>query len=155
MFVIGGLGHLPLRRCPSTSHQDTYFIVAYIHYVVFGGRSSEAPAVIAFPGRCSAADERRARPSALLAAPVFFNLTFFLMPSSAFSQMRRNYNLTQYEFLQHQQHWNVFITYSAPFRCGVADSVRQLFGSLPPAKGAMNPAKLEHAGGRRRRRRRT
>jgi cytochrome c oxidase subunit 1 len=28
-------------------------------------------------------------------------------------QMRRIYNPMQYEFLQHQQHWNVFITYSA------------------------------------------
>ena len=28
-------------------------------------------------------------------------------------QMRRIYNPMQYEFLQHQQHWNVFITVSA------------------------------------------
>jgi len=28
-------------------------------------------------------------------------------------QMRRIYNPMQYEFLQHQQHWNVFMTYGA------------------------------------------
>ena len=33
--------------------------------------------------------------------------------------MRRIYNPTQYEFLQHQQHWNVFMT-SARFMLGAA-----------------------------------
>src|SRR5207244_240783 len=43
-----------------------------------------------------------------------FTLTFFPMHIIGVDgQMRRIYNPTQYEFLQHQQHWNVFITYSA------------------------------------------
>src|SRR5206468_3476159 len=45
---------------------------------------------------------------------VFVNLAFFPMHLIGVGgQMRRIYNPMQYEFLQHQQHWNVLITYSA------------------------------------------
>jgi cytochrome c oxidase subunit 1 len=45
---------------------------------------------------------------------IFFNITFFPMHIIGVGgQMRRIYNPMQYEFLQHQQHWNVIITIGA------------------------------------------
>jgi cytochrome c oxidase subunit 1 len=45
---------------------------------------------------------------------IFFNVTFFPMHIIGVGgQMRRIYNPMQYEFLQHQQHWNVIMTYGA------------------------------------------
>src|SRR5207244_9492272 len=45
---------------------------------------------------------------------LFCILTFFPMNIICVGcQMRLIYNPMQYEFLQHQQHWNVLITYSA------------------------------------------
>jgi cytochrome c oxidase subunit 1 len=45
---------------------------------------------------------------------IFFNMTFFPMHIIGVGgQMRRIYNPLQYEFLVHQQHWNVIITIGA------------------------------------------
>jgi cytochrome c oxidase subunit 1 len=67
---------------------------------------------------------------------VFFNLTFFPMHIIGVGgQMRRIYNPTQYEFLQHQQHWNVFITYSALL------SACRRFRSSSTSSGRCSPAR--------------
>jgi cytochrome c oxidase subunit 1 len=51
---------------------------------------------------------------------VAYNLTFFPMHILGVGgMMRRIYNPTQYEFLQHLQWWNVLITWSA-FALGLA-----------------------------------
>src|SRR3989441_6767940 len=56
-------------------------------------------------------------------------------------QMRRIYNPMQYEFLQHQQHWNVFITMSAlALGLGQIPFVINFFWSLFAGKKApLNP----------------
>jgi cytochrome c oxidase subunit 1 len=117
MFVIGGLSGIFMASTPVDIFiQDTYFIVAHIHYVVFGGSIFGAFAAIYywFPkmfGRMmnTALGHLHFWPSF-----VFFNLTFFPMHILGIGgHMRRIYNPTQYEFLQGLQHWNVFITVSA------------------------------------------
>src|SRR5207253_1285051 len=96
--------------------QDTYFIVAHIHYVVFGGSIFGAFAAIYywFPKMFGRMTNTALGHLHFWPTFVFFNLTFFPMHIIGVGgQMRRIYNPPQYEFLQHQQHWNVFITYSA------------------------------------------
>ncbi|MBI4638235.1 MAG: cbb3-type cytochrome c oxidase subunit I, partial [Candidatus Rokubacteria bacterium] len=116
-FTVGGVSGVMHAAAPSDLQQtDTYFVVAHIHYVLVGGALTGLFAGIYywFPkmfGRMT---------SPLLChlhfwpTFVFFNLTFFPMHIIGVGgQMRRIYNPLQYEFLQHQQHWNVIITISA------------------------------------------
>src|SRR5437773_11835527 len=82
MFVIGGLSGIFMASTPGDIYiQDTYFIVAHIHYVVFGGSILGAFAAIYywFPrlfGRMTNPflGHRPFWPTFL-----FFNLTFFPM----------------------------------------------------------------------------
>src|SRR5689334_5572689 len=117
MFVIGGLSGIFMASTPVDIYiQDTYFIVAHIHYVVFGGSIFGAFAAIYFWFPKMFGRMTNAALGHLHFWPtfIFFNLTFFPMHIIGVGgQMRRIYNPMQYEFLQHQQHWNVFITYSA------------------------------------------
>ena len=118
MFVIGGLSGIFMASTPVDIYiQDTYFIVAHIHYVVFGGSIFGAFAGIYFwfPKMFGRMMNNAPRPPALLAAPSSSSTwTFFPMHIIGVGgQMRRIYNPMQYEFLQHQQHWNVFITIGA------------------------------------------
>src|SRR2546425_964755 len=117
MFVIGGLSGIFMASTPVDIYiQDTYFIVAHIHYVVFGGSIFGAFAAIYFwfPKMFGRMTNVALGHLHFWPTFVFFNLTFFPMHIIGVGgQMRRIYNPTQYEFLQHQQHWNVFITYSA------------------------------------------
>ncbi|MBI2081300.1 MAG: cbb3-type cytochrome c oxidase subunit I, partial [candidate division NC10 bacterium] len=117
MFVIGGLSGIFMASTPVDIFiHDTYFIVAHIHYVVFGGSIFGAFAAITywFPklfGRTM--NETLGRIHFYLTF-LFFNGTFFPMHILGVGgMMRRIYNPTQYEFLQPLQHWNVFITVSA------------------------------------------
>src|SRR5437667_9075 len=117
MFVIGGLSGIFMASTPVDIYiQDTYFIVAHIHYVVFGGSIFGAFAAIYywFPKMFGRMMNTALGHLHFWPTFVFFNLTFFPMHIIGVGgQMRRIYNPMQYEFLQHQQHWNVLITYSA------------------------------------------
>ncbi len=117
MFVIGGLSGIFMASTPVDIYiQDTYFIVAHIHYVVFGGSIFGAFAAIYywFPKMFGRMTNTVLGHLHFWPTFVFFNLTFFPMHIIGVGgQMRRIYNPMQYEFLQHQQHWNVFITISA------------------------------------------
>jgi len=118
--------------------------VAHIHYVVFGGSIFGAFAGIYywFPKMFGRMTNTALGYLHFWPTFVFFNLTFFPMHIIGVGgQMRRIYNPMQYEFLQHQQHWNVFITISA-FCLGLAQIpfVINFFWSLFAGKKApLNP----------------
>jgi cytochrome c oxidase subunit 1 len=117
MFVIGGLSGIFMASTPVDIYiQDTYFIVAHIHYVVFGGSIFGAFAAIYFwfPKMFGRMTNPALGHLHFWPTFVFFNGTFFPMHILGVGgHMRRIYNPTQYEFLQPLQHWNVFITVSA------------------------------------------
>jgi cytochrome c oxidase subunit 1 len=117
MFVIGGLSGIFMASTPVDIYiQDTYFIVAHIHYVVFGGSIMAAFGGVYywFPKMFGKLMNPALGHLHFWGTLVFFNMTFFPMHIIGVGgQMRRIYNPMQYEFLQHQQHWNVFMTYGA------------------------------------------
>jgi cytochrome c oxidase subunit 1 len=117
MFVIGGLSGIFMASTPVDIYiQDTYFIVAHIHYVVFGGSIFGAFAAIYywFPKMFGRLMNNMLGHVHFWLTFIFFNVTFFPMHIIGVGgQMRRIYNPMQYEFLQHQQHWNVIITFGA------------------------------------------
>src|SRR5437667_3436692 len=117
MFVIGGLSGIFMASTPVDIYiQDTYFIVAHIHYVVFGGSIFGAFAAIYywFPKMFGRMTNPVLGHLHFWATFVFFNLTFFPMHIIGVGgQMRGTYTPMQYEILQHQQGWNGFITVSA------------------------------------------
>jgi len=145
MFVIGGLSGIFMASTPVDIYiQDTYFIVAHIHYVVFGGSIFGAFAAIYywFPKMFGRMTNTVLGHLHFWPTFVFFNLTFFPMHIIGVGgQMRRIYNPMQYEFLQHQQHWNVFITMSAlALGLGQIPFVINFFWSLFAGKKApLNP----------------
>jgi cytochrome c oxidase subunit 1 len=117
MFVIGGLSGIFMASTPVDIFiQDTYFIVAHIHYVVFGGSIFGAFAAIYFwfPKMFGRMMSPLLGHLHFWPTFFFFNMTFFPMHILGVGgHMRRIYNPTQYEFLQHLQHWNVLITIGA------------------------------------------
>ena len=117
MFVIGGLSGIFMAATPVDMYiHDSYFIVAHIHYVLFGGSLFAAFAGIYywFPkmfGRRM--NEGLGRVHFGLTF-VFYNLTFFPMHILGLGgHMRRIYDPTQYPFLQPLQPLNRFISVSA------------------------------------------
>jgi cytochrome c oxidase subunit 1 len=117
MFVIGGLSGIFMASAPVDIFiQDTYFIVAHIHYVVFGGSIFGAFAAIYywFPKMFGRQMNTFLGHLHFWPTFIFFNLTFFPMHILGVGgMMRRIYDPTQYEFLVHLQPINVFITLSA------------------------------------------
>jgi len=117
MFVIGGLSGMFMAVTPvDMPIHDTYFIVAHIHYVVFGGSVFGIFAAIYywFPKMFGRKMNTFLGHLHFWPTFVFYNLTFFPMHVLGVGgMMRRIYNPTQYEFLQGLQPINVFITVSA------------------------------------------
>ncbi len=104
MFIIGGLSGIFMAATPVDMHiHDTYFIVAHIHYVLFGGSTFGIFAAIYywFPkmfGRMM--DERLGKVHFALTF-LTFNGTFFLMHIIGMhGHMRRIADPTIYEFLR-------------------------------------------------------
>jgi cytochrome c oxidase subunit 1 len=103
MFIIGGLSGIFMASTPTDMHiHDTYFIVAHIHYVLFGGSTFAIFAGLFhwFPkmfGRMM--DERLGKLHFLLTF-LFFNGTFFLMHIVGLhGQPRRYADVSPYLFL--------------------------------------------------------
>jgi len=117
MFVIGGLSGIYMASTPVDIFiHDTYYIVAHIHYVVFGGSIFGVFAGIYywFPKMFGRMMNERLGKLHFWLSFVAFNCTFFPMHLIGVAgHMRRIYNPLQYEFLVPLQHWNRFMTISA------------------------------------------
>jgi cytochrome c oxidase subunit 1 len=117
MFVIGGLSGIYMASTPVDIFiHDTYFIVAHIHYVVFGGSFFGIFAGIYywFPKMFGKEMNKTLGHLHFWPTLIAFNCTFFPMHILGVGgMMRRIYNPTQYAFLEPLQPINVFITISA------------------------------------------
>ncbi|MGI9078286.1 MAG: cytochrome c oxidase subunit I [Gemmatimonadaceae bacterium] len=117
MFVIGGLSGLFMASTPVDIFiHDTYFIVAHLHYVLFGGSLFAIFASITYwyPkmfGRLMNPFWGKVHFTLTI---ITFNLVFFPMHSlGSQGHMRRIYDPTQYEFLRELQWVNEMISMGA------------------------------------------
>jgi cytochrome c oxidase subunit 1 len=117
MFVIGGLSGIHMAITPVDIFiHDTYYIVAHIHYVVFGGSifGMFAGLYYWFPKMFGRVMNEPLGKVHFWLTFLFYNCTFIPMHLLGVAgHMRRIYNPMQYEFLQHLQPMNEFITVSA------------------------------------------
>jgi cytochrome c oxidase subunit 1 len=117
MFIIGGLSGIFMASTPVDIYiHDTYFIVAHIHYVLFGGSLFAIFGGITFwfPKLFGTIMNERWGKIHWVLTMIFYNLVFFPMHSIGLQgHMRRLYDPTQYEYLEPLQPMNVFITISA------------------------------------------
>ncbi|HUE77022.1 MAG TPA: cbb3-type cytochrome c oxidase subunit I [Longimicrobiales bacterium] len=117
MFVIGGLSGIFLASTPVDIFlHDTYFVVAHLHYVLFGGSLFALFAAITFwyPKMFGRMMNPVIGKVHFWLTLIFFNLTFFPMHNLGIGgMMRRIYDPTQYEFLQPMQQLNTMISISA------------------------------------------
>ncbi|MFN4767505.1 MAG: cbb3-type cytochrome c oxidase subunit I [Ignavibacteria bacterium] len=116
-FIIGGLSGVFMASAPVDIYiHDTYFIVAHIHYVLFGGALFAIFAGIYywFPKMYGKMLNESLGRKHFYWSFVFFNLTFYPMHILGVGgHMRRIYNPYIYEFLQQFQPMNQFITFAA------------------------------------------
>jgi cytochrome c oxidase subunit 1 len=145
MFVIGGLSGIFMANTPVDIFiHDTYFIVAHIHYVVFGGSVFGIFAGIYywFPKMFGRMMNETLGKIHFWLTFVAFNCVFFPMHILGVGgMMRRIYNPTQYEFLLPLQPINVFITISAIF-LGLAQIpfvINFLWSLFAGKQAALNP----------------
>jgi cytochrome c oxidase subunit 1 len=117
MFVIGGLSGIYMASTPVDMYiHDTYYIVAHIHYVVFGGSifGMFAGLYYWYPKMFGRMMNETLGKIHFWLTLIFFNVTFFPMHIIGVAgHMRRIYNPTQYDFLKPVQHWNVIMTIGA------------------------------------------
>jgi cytochrome c oxidase subunit I len=117
MFVIGGLSGIFMANTPVDMYiHDTYFIVAHIHYVLFGGSLFAIFAGIYFwfPKMFGKMMNDTLGRIHFVLTFIFYNLTFFPMHILGMGgHMRRIYDPSQYDFLRPLQPMNRFISVSA------------------------------------------
>ncbi len=117
MFIIGGLSGIFMANAPVDLFiHDTYFIVAHLHYVLFGGSMFGIFAAVYywFPKMFGRRMNETVGRIHFALTFVFYNLTFFPMHFLGVGgMMRRIYDPSQYEFLKKWQSTNVFISHSA------------------------------------------
>ncbi|MDX1622926.1 MAG: cbb3-type cytochrome c oxidase subunit I [Gemmatimonadota bacterium] len=123
MFIIGGLSGIFMASTPIDIYiHDTYFIVAHLHYVLFGGSLFAIFAGIYFwfPKFFGKMLNPTLGKIHFWTSFVFFNLVFFPMHNIGLKgHMRRIYDPTQYEWLAEIQPMNTFMSVSA-FLLGTA-----------------------------------
>jgi cytochrome c oxidase subunit I len=117
MFTIGGLSGIFMAATPvDIPLHDTQFIVAHIHYVLFGGSLFALFAAITYwyPKMFGRLMNSTLGKIHFWLTFVAYNLTFFPMHIIGMGgQMRRLYDPTIYTFLKPQQPLNEFISYAA------------------------------------------
>ncbi len=117
MFTIGGLsGVFMASNTVDIFIHDTYFIVAHLHYVLFGGSLFGIFAAIYFwyPKMFGRMMSERWGKIHFALTFVFYNLVFFPMHILGMGgHMRRIYDPSQYDFLQRFSGMNTFISISA------------------------------------------
>jgi cytochrome c oxidase subunit 1 len=145
MFVIGGLSGVFMASTPVDIYiHDTYFIVAHIHYVLFGGSLFAIFGAVTYwyPKMFGRLMNPFWGKVHWLLTFVFFNCTFFPMHSlGVYGHMRRIYDPTQYEFLQPVMGINRFITVSALllFASQIIFVVNFVVGWFRGARAGANP----------------
>jgi cytochrome c oxidase subunit 1 len=117
MFVIGGLSGVFMATTPVDIYiHDTYFIVAHIHYVLFGGSLFAIFAAVTYwyPKMFGRMMNPALGKIHFWLTFIFYNLTFFPMHNlGVYGHMRRIYDPSQYEFLAPLAPLNKFITINA------------------------------------------
>ncbi len=117
MFVIGGLSGIFMAATPVDIHiHDTYFIVAHLHYVLFGGSLFALFGAITYwyPKMFGRLMSERWGKIHFWLTFVFYNLVFFPMHTLGMGgMMRRIYDPTIYDFLKPYQPMNTFISICA------------------------------------------
>ncbi len=117
MFVIGGLSGVFMASTAIDVHiHDTYFIVAHIHYVLFGGSTFGIFAAIYFwyPKMFGRMMNETLGKIHFWLSFIFFNGTFFAMHILGITGMpRRIADYTQYNTYAHLQGMNQFISMCA------------------------------------------
>src|SRR5450631_490457 len=112
MFTLGGISGVMLAMIPFDIHvSDTYFIVAHIHYVLFGGSlfTIFAGVYYWFPKMTGRMLDDRLGKWHFWMTFVFFNLTFGPMHIIGMQGMPRRVA----EYAQRFAAWNLFISISA------------------------------------------
>ena len=117
MFVIGGLSGIYMANTPVDIYiHDTYYIVAHIHYVVFGGSlfAIFGGIIFWFPKMYGRYMNDTLCKIHFWLTFIAFNCTFFPMHILGVGgHMRRISNPMEYTFLQGFEGMNIFITMSA------------------------------------------
>jgi cytochrome c oxidase subunit 1 len=116
MFIIGGLSGIFMAATPVDIYiHDTYFIVAHIHYVLFGGSLFDIFAGLTFwfPKMFGRMMNPMLGKIHFVGTFILYNLAFWPMHGLGVQgHMRRIYDPNQYEFLQPLQPTNTFITWA-------------------------------------------
>jgi hypothetical protein len=140
MFVIGGLSGIFMASAPVDIHiHDTYFIVAHIHYVLFGGSMFGIWAGIYYwyPKMFGRQLNQRWGKIHFWMSFIAFNLTFFTMHILGVGGHPRRYaSIEEYPTLRHLQPLNVLMTIGA-LMLGLAQVpfLYNFFVSLPRKLG--------------------
>jgi cytochrome c oxidase subunit I len=116
LFIIGGLSGIFMASAPvDIQIHDTYFIVAHIHYVLFGGSlfAIFAGIIYWYPKMFGRMMNRTWGYVHFFGTFVLYNAAFFPMHGLGVQgMMRRIYDTTQYDFLAPLQGTNIFITWA-------------------------------------------